>query len=169
MKPTLTCTSGTDSSMKNFLDKTLTVRQIWRWTRRMLYVLIPIYIGAFFVHEWKLEMTTTPIAYKDQIPDYCKDFAMRSSDRPGGSWGTTNVDSFLLRGRVRRSEMKYLVNGTSKAPACLGYAVLTGIRNDKYAPDANFTEQWLDTQGDPVITVHVQYHKAYPTTQGPSK
>lgn len=67
-------------------------------------------------------------------------------------------DALLLRGRISEGSIDSLINGTDLAPQCFGYAVLTGLHG-RSAGDANFTERWIDKEGNPVISVRVQYHQ----------
>lgn len=154
--------------MSRFLDKTFTVRQIWRWTRRAIYVAIPLYLVAIFLNAWILKMGGVGLSnspFKDRIPDQCIRYAERSFGTPGGR---TAVDNLLLRERLTRGPIEGFVNGPDLTAECLGYAVLGGLHG-KTPGDANFTEQRVDARGDPVITVRVEYNKPYLTEKGSSK
>lgn len=146
--------------MNNFLDKSITVRQIWRWTRRAIYIAIPLYVWAFLSSAWDLKMggvnlNGSPV--KDLIPKQCFGHVERSR---GITVGRTARDSLLLRGRVWRFPLEPMINGSSQLPQCFGYAVLAGI-HDREPGDANFTEQWLDDSGNSVVTISVEYNQPY--------
>lgn len=154
--------------MSNFLDKTFTVRQVWRWTRRTIYVAIPVYVIVVFLYAWNMKVGGVSLnnsPFKDRIPEQCVGYAGRSLGTPSGR---TLTDEFLLRARLRRGSIEGLVNGPDLTPACLGYAVLGGL-HDKTAGGANFTEQWLDAKGNPIVTVRVEYNKPYLTETGSKK
>lgn len=153
--------------MNRLLDKTISVRQIWRWTRRVIYVVIPIYLAAVFMHEWGVKMTMTPIAYKNKIPQHCLAYMGYSSGRFAGQ---TLMDSLLFRGRVIRGPtIDSIVNDHDQWLACVGYRVIAGLNPSDSARYASFSEEWLDSQGEPVVTIHVEYQKPYPFSQGTSK
>ena len=144
--------------MSNFMDNTISKRQLWRWTRRLIYLVIPLYVLAFFWNAWALKMGGVSVSnspFKDRVPEQCSAYAQRSHGLPADR---TAIDSLLLRGRLNRGSIEPLVAGMDKTPACLGYAVLGGLHG-KTAGDANFSEQWVDAHGDRVLTVSVVYHK----------
>jgi hypothetical protein len=146
--------------VSSFLDRSITVRQIWRWTRRVVYIAIPLYIWAFLSSSWDLKMggaipSRSPV--KELFPAQCEGYIARSH---GYGAGRITSDDLLLRGRIWRSSLEPQLNGSSQLPQCFGYAVLAGM-HDRNPGDANFTEQWLDESGDSVVTIHVEYNKPY--------
>lgn len=146
--------------MNNFLDKTISVRKLWRWTRRVIYVAIPLYVLAVFWNAWNLRIGGVGLndsPFKDQVPEQCRGYAQRSFGTPPDR---TAVDNLLLRGRLARGSIEALASGVDRTPVCIGYAVLGGLHG-KTRGDANFIEQWVDVHGDPVVTVRVEYHKAF--------
>lgn len=157
--------------MSKLLDKSFTVsaRQIWRWTRRGMYVVVPIYFVIAFLHAWDLRhggviLRTSP--FKDRVPEVCVKYADgRSSMTPPGR---TAIDSLLLRDRVMRWDINSLLNGTNLMPQCAGYAVLMGM-HARSAGEANFTDQWVDANGDPVVTITVTYQKTLNDIKGISE
>lgn len=154
--------------MSNFLDKTFTVRQVWRWTRRAIYLAIPLYVVVFFLHAWDMKMGGVGLnnsPFKDRIPAQCDGYVQHSLGTPGGR---TAADNLMLRERIRRYPLEPLIKSSSPLIPCLGYAVLGGV-HDKTPGDANFTEQWLDSGGDPVVTIRVEYNKPYLTEIGSKK
>lgn len=153
--------------MNSLLDRsfTLSVRQIWRWTRRAIYVLIPVYIFCLFANEWALRyggvgLSTSPI--KELVPERCTRFVDgRSRMTPGGR---TLLDVLLLRERVRRTNATFLVSSNSITAPCFGFAIAGGLHAET-PHEANFTDQWIDEMGDPVVTVQVKYHKHFSVTK----
>jgi hypothetical protein len=146
--------------MSNILDKTFTLRQVWRWTRRAIYVAIPVYIVAIFLHAWNMKIGGVSLndsPFKDRIPAQCEGYAQKSLRTPANR---TTADELLLRGRIRRYSLANLIGSSSPLFSCLGYAVLGGA-HDRTPGDANFIEQYVDAQGDPFITVRVEYNKPY--------
>lgn len=151
--------------MSTFLDKSITfsVRQIWRWTRRTMYLLIPIYLVMFFLKGWEVKMGGVSLQrspFADRVPSECRAYA----DRFGGNSiyaanSRSNLsDAVLLRGRVIESDIEPLLNGTDYASKCFGYAVLNGLHGLE-AGNANLIERWIDKDGKAVLSVQVQYHQ----------
>ena len=68
------------------------------------------------------------------------------------------ADVLLLRGRVIEGSIYRLTDGTDITPQCFGYAILTGLHGSPVGT-ANFIERWTDNEGNPVLSVTVQYHK----------
>lgn len=154
--------------MSSFLDKTLTVRQIWRWTRRAIYLAIPLYVLAVFLNAWELKtggVSLNNSPFKDRIPGQCSGYVEHSFGNPVGR---TAVDNFLVRERIRRYPLDQLVKNSSPLIPCLGYAVLGGLHGTTPG-DANFTEQYVDAKGNPIVTVRVEYNKPYVTETGSKK
>lgn len=90
---------------------------------------------------------------------------MKYAERSYGGYrggGRIVQDNLLLRGRITRGSIEGLIYGPDLAKKCFGYALLGGL-HDATPSDANFSEEWLDVQGNPVITVSVSYNKTYAT------
>lgn len=154
--------------MSTFMDKTFSVRQIWRWARRAIYLAIPLYVLAVFWNAWDLKMGGVSMngsPFKDQVPEQCRGHAQKSFGTPAAR---TAMDSLLLRGRLRRYELDSVINNASPLLSCLGYAVLGGV-HASVPSEADFTEQFVDASGNPFVTVRVEYQKTYATSQGIKK
>lgn len=146
--------------MSAFMDKTISVRQMCRWIRRVIYLAIPLYVLAVLWNAWALKMGGVSLndsPFKDRVPEICRGHAEKSFGTPADR---TLLDEFLLRERLRRYDLDRLVGSASPLFACVGYAVLGGI-HAKTPGDANFTEQFIDSTGKTVVTVRVEYHKVY--------
>lgn len=146
--------------MNNFLDKTISLRQMLKWTVGLFFLAMPLYVAAVFLNAWNLKMGGASLNHsplKERIPEQCKAYAERSLGAPAGR---TALDNFLLRGRLRRGSIEALVHGPDLAAVCLGYAVLGGLHGNA-AGDANFIQQWNDVDGKSVVTVRVEYHQPY--------
>ena len=150
--------------MSKFLDTAITVRQIYKYVRWLIYIALPVYTAAIFLNSLNLKtggviLNNSP--FVNQITLECRNYAEQSIGGYNGS-GRTTLDNFLLRGRLRRGSIDSLVNGPDLTKKCLGYSVLGGL-HDTTPRDANFTTEWLDEHGDPVVTVSVKYSKTYAT------
>ena len=146
--------------MNNFLDKTISLRQMLKWTVGLFFLAMALYVAAVFLNAWNLKMgggSLNHSPFKDQIPERCVGYAERSFGTPGGR---TATDTLLLRGRLIRGSIEGFVSGPDLTAACLGYAVLGGLHG-KAEGDANFIEQRIDANGDPIVTVRVEYNKPY--------
>ena len=150
--------------MSRFLDKSITfsVRQVLRWIRWSLYLLVPVYLVLFFLKGWEIKMGGTSLRrspFADRVPSVCV-------DRVGHGGNSTHVpqsrsvvaDGLLLRDRIRESSISSLISGAGATPECFGYDILVGLHGQS-AGDANFIHRWVDQEGQPVVTVHVQYHQ----------
>lgn len=151
--------------MSSFLDRSFTVRQLWLWLRRAIYIAIPMYVVVFFLHAWNMKMGGVSLnssPFKARIPDRCLAYAARSLSTPAER---TAIDNILLRGRITRGSITGFVDGPDLTAECLGYAVLGGLHS-RAAGDANFVEQRIDATGDPIVTVRVEYNKPYTMKTG---
>ena len=150
--------------MNRILDKTFTlsVRQVWRWTRRLLYVVLLVYPVMIFLSEWGVHtggysLNRSPFA--DRVPAPCKDrvsFSGRHFHLPGSESRITDV--LFLSDRVIETEIIGLTSGIDRSPECLGWMVLAGLHTEP-AGSANVIRRWTDAKGRPVVSVHVQYHQ----------
>lgn len=154
--------------MSTFMDKTFSVREIWSWARRAIYLAIPLYVLAVFWNAWDLKMGGVSMSdspFKDQVPEQCRGYAQKSFGTPAAR---TAMDSLLLRGRLQRYELNSVINNASPLFSCLGYAVLGGLPA-RVPSEADFTEQFVDASGNPVVTVRVEYQKTYAVSSGINK
>lgn len=152
--------------MSNILDKTFTVRQIWRWMRYAVYLTIPLYVGAVFLNAWDMKIRGVSLnnsSFKDSIPTQCSGYVEKSFGTPAGR---TLIDEILLIERTRRYSLDQLISNSSPLIPCLGYAVLGGLHGGK---DANFTDQYVDVDGTPIVTVRIEFHKKYVPETGDNK
>ena len=150
--------------MNRILDKTFTlsVRQVWRWTRRLLYVVLLVYPVMIFLAEWGVHtggsyLNRSPFA--DRVPLLCKDrvnFKGRHFHLEGSQSRLT--DTLLLSDRVRESHIDELISGIDMSVECFGGVMLAGLHIEP-AGSANVIRRWIDSQGRPVISVHVQFHQ----------
>lgn len=110
-----------------------------------------------------VSMSDSP--FKDQVPEQCRGYAQKSFGTPAAR---TAMDSLLLRGRLQRYELNSVINNASPLFSCLGYAVLGGL-HARVPSEADFTEQFVDASGNPVVTVRVEYQKTYAVSSGINK
>ena len=68
----------------------------------------------------------------------------------------------------QRYELNSVINNASPLFSCLGYAVLGGLPA-RVPSEADFTEQFVDASGNPVVTVRVEYQKTYAVSSGINK
>lgn len=149
--------------MKKFLDISITLRQIFRWLHWCFYLLISIYIYLFISNEWQIKMGGANVLnspYLEFIPEACKKPAGVTS---AGYMNDTSTDSLLLRHRFKRVTLANPVQDFSSANSltCLGYVVISGLHEQEVGI-ANFTQQFQDAKGKPVVTVRVEYHQSHP-------
>ncbi len=146
--------------MSNVLDKTLTVRQIWRWTRRAMYLAIPVYIGAVIVHAWNLEMGGVGFRaspYYSIIPPECRGSAAFSGSTKGSK---ISLDQYLLRPStwvysLPESERK-LGFGMRGIP-CMGYNFLMVL----HGKDFKHVDKYVNEKGEVVATVTTEVFEPY--------
>jgi hypothetical protein len=145
--------------MNKILDKPFTLRQFFRLGPWVIGAAAPLYLVAVFLNAWDLKtggVSLNNSPFKDQIPERCLTYAQRSFGTPGGR---TALDNFLLQRRLTRQPIEGLTSGQNLARDCLGYAVLSGLHGVPWVSD--FTEQWVDKSGDPIVTVRVEFDKTY--------
>ena len=151
--------------MNRILDKTFTlsVRQVWRWTRRMIYVVLLVYPVMILLSDWSVRLTGTSLhrsPFQDRIPPQCKERVAFSGNHfhlPNSQSRIT--DLLLLSDRVKESPVEELITGIDKSVECFGGILITGMHSEP-AGVANVIRRWIDTEGRPVISVHVQYHQS---------
>lgn len=151
--------------MNKLLDKSITVRQFFKYVRLLIYIAMPLYVAAFFLNSSSLKLggvTLNNSPFISQIAPECLNYAGQSQGGYHGG-GRTILDNFLLRGRLSRGSIDSLISGPDLTKKCLGYSLLGGL-HDATPGDADFISQWLDEKGDPVVTVSVKYSKTYTTT-----
>jgi hypothetical protein len=146
--------------MSNLLDRSFTVRQVWRWTRRTIYVAIPLYIVLFFLHAWNLKMggigfRASP--YLSMIPQEC-----RVSASIAGTTGSpqTWAEQLLLKPSTRvyslpASEEK-LGFGMRGIP-CRGYNFLMLL----HGRDFEQVEKYVNESGEVVAVVTTEVIRPY--------
>lgn len=150
--------------MNELLEKSITVRQFFKYGRWLVYLATPIYVIAFFINSSNLKtggISLNGSPFLGQIAPECLKYAGQSQGGYSGG-GRTISDNFLLRGRISRGPITSLINGPNLATKCFGYALLGGL-HDPTPGDADFTEEWLDERGEKVITVSVRYNRTYTT------
>jgi hypothetical protein len=151
--------------MNRILDKTFTlsVRQVWRWTRRLLYVVLLVYPVMIFLNAWNVRVGGTALhrsPFQDRIPPQCKErVAFRGSHFHLPNSQSRITDVLLLSDRVKESPVEELITGIDKSVECFGGILITGMHSEP-AGVANVIRRWIDTEGRPVISVHVQYHQS---------
>lgn len=146
------------------LDKPFTLRQMLRWACWSLILVVPIYFWVYLGTAWDLKMGGVSLnhsPFKDQISVECLAYAQRSHGTPGGR---TAVDNFLLRERITRVSIVNFIYGPGIFKNCLGQAVITGL-HAQVPGEANFTEELLDSNGDVIVTIRVEYSKPYLNTK----
>lgn len=149
--------------MNNFLDKTFTVRQVWRWTRRAIYLAIPVYIGAVVAHSWNLKMGG--VGYRDSpyysiIPSECRGSASSVGFTGARSWVLTWRDQLLMKPStwvysLPESEKK-LGFGMRGMP-CMGYDFLMVLHGE----DFKHVNKYVNEKGEVVATVTTEVIKPY--------
>ena len=151
--------------MSRFLDKSITfsVRQVLRWIRWSLYLLVPVYMVLFFLKGWEIKMGGTSLRrspFADRVPSECKAWADRigSNSTYVPESRSPVTDALFLKGRVSEGYIDSLIRGTDLTPQCFGYAILGGLHGQS-AGDANFIERRVDQDGRLVLSVDVQYHQ----------
>lgn len=146
--------------MNSFLDKTFTVRQVWRWTRRAIYLAIPVYIGTVFVHDWSLKMGGVGFRgspYYSIIPSECRGSAAFSgATRATQTW----AEIVLLKPStwvysLPESEKK-LGFGMRGVP-CMGYDFLMVLHGE----DFKHVNKYVNEKGEVVATVTTEVIKPY--------
>lgn len=140
--------------MKKFLDKTFTLRQILQVFWRVLFAFIPIYICLVFFFAWKAQGDINYLGspYSSYVPEQCRPF----TSVPGGSIGPKNYLLFKVRNFDTSLNVPQPALSTVSPLTCLGYTVLGGIKNTGLS-NANFTQNFKDSEGRPIVTVHVEY------------
>lgn len=139
------------------LDKTISIRQILRYTAVLLGVTLTLYVGAFFWIAWENKMGYVPMKtspYASSISSNCEKFA----DRHYGT-SQNSVDNLLLRRRSVRLNEKNLAPEYGRI-RCLGYAVLTGLHSENPRL-ADFSDIYEDGSGAPIVSIHVTYHQTF--------
>ncbi len=102
-----------DSGVSNLLDKTISLRQILKWSIRLFFLAIPLYVAVVLMNSWNLKMGGISLnhsPYKDRIPDKCIPYASRSYGYNNGI-----LDHLLLRARVRRIFVEDAITTSSSA------------------------------------------------------
>lgn len=143
--------------MKNFLDRSITLRQIFRWLRWCFYLSIPIYLFLLVANAWINEggeLASRNSPYIEFIPQKCEEY--ERSNYP--SWHEVR-DSFLLRDKSIRLTLTNPIQdyGQLSPITCLGYTVIGQIHRKTH-----FTQEFQDASGRPVVTVRVEYHQSHP-------
>lgn len=142
------------------LDKSFTVRQVFRLLLIFLVLLIPLYVLAYIGNAMHLKWDGVSLngsPFENTMPEKCNGFIQKSSGTPAER---TAIDSLLLRDRIRRYDLERILNNNSPLVDCLGFAVLGGIHS-KNPGAANFTEHYLDEGGDLLVSIRVEYHKPF--------
>lgn len=137
-------------------DIAISVRQIVRWLLLIMLVATVWYVWQFFRLEWDSKMGGLPAKgspYYAEIPNDCKKFSDRHS------WFHNTPDSVALRIRPIRLREHYLQTEYGSI-RCLGHAVLTGVHM-RDPLDADFTDTYTDTQGNPIVRITVEYLQTY--------
>lgn len=146
--------------MNNFLDKTFTVRQVWRWTRRAIYLAIPVYIGAVVAHSWNLKMGG--VGYRDSpyyssIPSECRGSAAFAGKTRGAQSG---LESYLLRPStwvISLSESEKKLGFGMRGIPCMGYNFLMVLHGE----DFKQIYKYVNEKGEVVATVTTEVIKPY--------
>jgi hypothetical protein len=98
--------------------------------------------------------------YRNLIPAEC-----RSQKYPfrNGFSAEVPTDNFLLRLRFQRTRLSNPSKdyGDPSPLTCLGSTVILGL-HELVVGDADFTQQFQDKNGIPIVTVRVEYHQAHP-------
>jgi hypothetical protein len=149
--------------MKNLLDKTVTLRQIFICCVSVFALAVPVYIFLFFQSGWRLKMGGAPAMtspYYALIPDTCKKHLNIVNM---GYRSEIGIDALLLRGRFKREILSdpFKNFGEPSSITCLGYSVIGALHEGEIGV-ANFTQQFQDKAGNPIVTVRVEYHQAHP-------
>lgn len=154
--------------MSNFLDKTFTVRQVWRWTRRTIYLAIPVYIGAVVVHAWNLKMggigfRASP--YYSIIPSECRGSASTAGNTRGAQ---TGLESYLLRPStwvISLPESEKKLGFGMRGIPCMGYNFLMVLHGE----DFKQVDKYVNEKGEVVATVTTEVIKPYRSPTPKSK
>ena len=146
--------------MSALLDRTVTLRTISRYLAAVAVLAFLAYVGGFIAQEFTLKYGgvspyTSPI--QDQIPEMCLGYSDVHSGKP---YNYSQVDRLMLRGRVARLDTEKLNNKFGLLVPCLGSAVVSGLHAGNPG-DADFTKIYLDTDGNPILSISVQYHQKF--------
>ena len=147
-------------SMQNFLNRTISVRQIFRWARRCLYVMVLIYLFLWIQHDWNLKMGPTGhfnSPYRSLIPSECHRDAL--------SFGDTRTPQTLREHifleppteviSLSKSEEK-LGYGMRGIP-CMGYNFLMVL----HATNFKKVEKYVDDNGNLIGTITYEIVRPY--------
>ena len=143
--------------MKNFLDRSITLRQIFRWLRWCFYLSIPIYLFSLLENglmNKRAGLVSRTSPYIEFIPQKCEEY--ERSNYP--SWHNVR-DAYLLRDKSTRLTLTNPIQdyGQLSPITCLGYTVVGQIHASN-----DFTQEFQDASGRPVVTVRVEYQQSHP-------
>ncbi len=149
--------------MQTFLDKTVTFRQIIRTIGYVFAVLFAIYSLLIFWNSWVMKMGgANPLnsPYRELISPECRNI---KSPLLGSFEIKSPLDNLLLRRRFQRIILSnpYSDYGKASALTCLGGTIILGLHEEKMG-DSNFTQEYQDLNGTPVVTISVTYHQSHP-------
>lgn len=150
--------------MNRILDKTFTlsVRQVWRWTRRMIYVVLLVYPVMIFLSAWNIKMggvTLNRSPFAERVPVFCHNrvgHTHNSNYVPESQ--SELIDILLLRDRVIESYIDGMISGVDGTVECFGSEILVGLHGEPTGT-GNVIHRWVDSKGRPVVTVHLRYHQ----------
>ncbi len=151
--------------MNRILDKTFTlsVRQVWRWTRRLLYVVLLVYPVMIFLSAWNIKMggvTLNRSPFAERVPNFCHNRVGHTHNSiyvPAGK--SELADILLLRDRVIESYIDGMISGVDGTVECFGSEILVGLHGEPTGT-GNVIHRWVDSNGHPVVSVHVRYHQS---------
>lgn len=98
--------------------------------------------------------------YRDLIPAECRN---QRYPYGGGFRAEIPTDNLLLRLRFNRTILSNPGKdyGGPSPLTCLGATVILGL-HQLTVGQADFTQQFQDKNGIPIVTVRVEYHQAHP-------
>lgn len=152
----------------SMLDKSVTLNFSLRKMKNLIIIIFgiafSIWIYLFFSKGY--EHLLGGAVYKNSpflsyIPPSCYGYIQLTYGRQRYITKNTSaglIDGIFLRDRVIENIVISNDLGGSKHLECLGYAVLAGLHSP-IAGHSNFINRWLDAKGDPVFSIHVEYHQ----------
>ena len=142
------------------LDKTITIsmRQVWRWTRWCLYLLFPFYLALIFMNSWDLKMGAVPLKaspYYLQVPVECRTSVMNATS---GSVNGSISEAVLLKPKTQAfsltSTESKLGFGMRGLP-CMGWDFLTSLHTQNYVR----VQKFFNADGDVVAVLTLEVKK----------
>lgn len=148
--------------MNQFLDKTITlsVRQVWRWIRRTLYLLVPIYLVLVFLHSWDNKVGGFPLKaspYYLQVPPECRTSVMKATT-VGSSGLLSKIPIFqpettVLSLPLTEEKLGYGMKGLP----CMGWDFLTSL----HVHDMSRVQKFVDARGDLIAILTLEVKKPF--------